>query len=256
MRSENRGRRRLAALHVTLGQGDYPATCSIPGCGKPTMFASGSGIASMHCRSHVEFKARHGSHWHGTYRSAELQVYIKAAERWLKANPTGPGVVFALQTLDWQMRRAGPVDPAMNLRGQPAAYRAKIAFARLREAGIKAERLLAIFLGVVAIIEDDRGSHRIRDFRLVQAAKAVHRLASGTHRRWDMWSPTTGGTVPVVLHAYPESSGIVLRRIGEVLEEACGDAAGAATTAIIELKSKQAGPHPSHLPGWKASWAR
>ena len=153
------------------------------------------------------------------------------------------------------MARSGPVDPAMNLRGH-AAYRAKIAFARLREAGIKAERLLAIYLGVVALIEDDLGSHHIREFRLVQAAKVAHRLASGTHRRWEMWSPTTGGTVPVVLHAYPESSGIVLRRIGEVLEEACGEAAEAATTAIIELKTKTYGPHPSHGKGWKAPWQR
>lgn len=76
-----------------------------------------------------------------------------------------------------------------NLRGQPAGYRARVAFARLRKAGIEPRRLLAIYLGNCALIKDDFGAHHTLEFKIVQAAKAIHRLASGTHRSWEMLNP-------------------------------------------------------------------
>jgi hypothetical protein len=143
----------------------------------------------------------------------------------------------------------------MNLRGRSAAYRARVAFARLREAGIGTERLLAIHLGVTALIEDDFGSHRVEEFRIVQIAKAVHRLASGTHRHWEMWNPR-GAPVPIEIHAYPRSSGLVLREIGEALEKACGPLSREALAEIIALKKARYGVHPSQLPGWRPVWDR
>ena len=96
---ETCGHRRLSAIQASHEKDYLPKTCSVPGCGRATMLASGRGIAAFHCRRHVEHKARHGSHWCPTYRAADLKPYIKAAERGRKANPTGPGVVFAIQTL-------------------------------------------------------------------------------------------------------------------------------------------------------------
>jgi hypothetical protein len=154
----------------------------------------------------------------------------------------------ALRELDYILAFAGPVDPAMNLRGQSAAYRARVAFARLREAGVTVERLLAIYLGVAALIEDDWGSHRVREFRIVQAAKAVHRLASGTHRRWEMWNPR-GAAVKTELHVYPKSSGLVLRKIGATLEHGCEEVVATAVPEIIAAKTARFGPHPSHRMG-------
>ncbi len=151
------------------------------------------------------------------------------------------------------MAGVGRVDPAMNLRGQSAEYRARIAFARMRAAEIPTRRLIAIYLGVAALIEDDFGSHRTREFRIVQAAKAVHRLASGTHRKWDAWDPLTGGTRPVELHAYPRSSGHVLRKIGEALEKACDELARAEVPAVIAMRTQLFGPHPSHPPAAQVS---
>jgi hypothetical protein len=139
------------------------------------------------------------------------------------------------------------VDPATNLRGKPAKYRACVAFARLREAGVTPDRLMAIYLGVTALIEDDYGSHRTTEFRIVQAAKAAHRLASGTHRRWEMWNPR-GNPVPVEMHAYPRSSGLVLRQIGRTLDNACRDVAASAVAEIVATKTAKAGHHPSHCP--------
>jgi hypothetical protein len=181
----------------------------------------------------------------------ELRPYVKAASSWLVVHRASVDVGVALQELNWVLAFAGRVDPAMNLRGQSAAYRAKVAFARLREAGIEPHRLLAIYLGVSALMEDDLGSHRVKEFRIVQVAKAVHRLASGTHRRWENHYAGSG---QIELHAYPRSSGLVLRRIGDAIEKACGPVAKLALRDIIDLKTAKDGVHRSHLPGWRPIW--
>lgn len=221
--------------------------CTIPGCDRPTAFSSGKGLARYHCRYHVQRKARHGSHWHSTYRASELKPYLWAAALWLQAHRSAHTVVAALESVEHILAASGSVDPAFNLRGQSAAYRSRIAFARLREAGVRADRLLAIYLAVSALIEDDLGSHRTREFRIVQAAKAAHRLASGTHKRWEMWNPV-GSPVKTELHAYPRSSGLVLRKIGSTLEEASREIPDNAIAAIIETKTAKFGHHSSHHP--------
>jgi hypothetical protein len=128
-----------------------------------------------------------------------------------------------------------------------------VAFARLRESGVQPERLLAIHIAVAALIEDDRGSHRTEEFRQVQTAKAIHRLASGTHRKWE-WPMHDGTTRPLEFHAYPRSSGVVLRVMGRELDEICGTVTDAAREAVIAQRNEKFGPHPSKLPGWKPAW--
>lgn len=224
--------------------------CAIFGCGRPVSAAKHPRLNQFHCVYHIQRKARHGSHWHPGYRAADLQPYVKCAESWLQANDGHRMVFPAWQELNFKLAMAGRVDPAMNLRGRSAAYKAKIAFARLREAKVSPDRLIATYLATAALIEDDRGSHRVREFRIVQAAKAVHRLASGTHRSWNI-ETRDGRMVPYALHAYPRSSGLVLRRIGEALEKACDGMASFAIPAIINARTERYGPHPSHLPGWR-----
>ncbi|MBZ9942642.1 hypothetical protein LB533_16240 [Mesorhizobium sp. BR1-1-13] len=160
-----------------------------------------------------------------------------------------------MQELAHTLAGAGRVDSATNLRGQSASYRARVAFARLRDAGIEPRRLFAIYLGVSALIEDDLGSHRTKEFRIVQAAKAAHRLASGTHKSWEIFNPL-GPDIHTELHAYPRSSGLVLRKIGEKLEKAGEFVAGEAVQEIIAIKTKRFGEHPSHFPGWRPAWAK
>ncbi|MBB3655716.1 hypothetical protein FHX15_000929 [Rhizobium sp. BK650] len=239
------GRRSNAALSLENAE---KRGCAVPGCNRVTMQSQGAGLARYHCRYHVQHKSRHGSHWHTTYKASELRPYVQSAERWImehREDTTYRGTYWELEHF---MAGVGRVDPAMNLRGQSAEYRARIAFARLRAAEIPARRLIAIYLGVAALIEDDFGSHRTREFRIVQAAKAIHRLASGTHRRWDTWDPRTGGTRKAELHAYPRSSGHVLRKIGETLEKACDELARAAVPEVIAMRTERFGPHPSHPP--------
>jgi hypothetical protein len=73
-------------------------------------------------------------------------------------------------------------------------------------------------MAVSALIEDDAGSHRVTEYRIAQVAKAAHRLASGTDRHWD-FPLDNGSTAPLAFHAYPRSSGRVLRVIGKAIEE-------------------------------------
>lgn len=220
--------------------------CPIPGCERIAISGRPGQIETCYCKYHRQHKARHGSHWHGTYRAEELQPYISCAAQWLHENREMDATRAARWEIEHRLNRAGRVDPAMNLRGRSAEYRANIAFARLRAADVEAERILAIYLGVAALIEDDWQSHNVREFRIVQAAKVMHRLASGTHRKWDVWNPRTGGTMPYEMHVYPRSSGIVLRKMGALVEKACGDLTAQAVPAIIDLKIARFGQHPSH----------
>ena len=57
------------------------------------------------------------------------------------------------------------------------------------------------------------------EFKRVQAAKIVHRVASGTHKRWEQ-ERRDGGIRVEELHKFPKSRGRVLRHIGEDLERA------------------------------------
>lgn len=221
-------------------------TCGTPGCGRPTSFAAGTGRSQFHCRYHVQWKSRHGSHWHGTYRAAELRPYLDSASRWLRAeHGSNPAVAVATTEMQYLLAGSGRVEPAMSLRGLSAATRARIAFARLSDAEVLASKLVAIYVAVAALIEDDFGSPRTREFQNVQAAKVAHRLASGTHRRWLMWNPK-GADVPVEIHAYPRSAGLVLRKIGEAMAKVVDPLVAAALPEIIQLKVERFGPHPSH----------
>jgi hypothetical protein len=227
--------------------------CTIPDCGRQTMRAARVGLASLLCRCHVQFKARHGSHWHPTYKAAELKPYLAVAAEWIEAHREKLSVVYSLKGLRGLLEGSGRAEPAQDIKRRRAVFKARVAFARLREAGIEPERLLAIHMAVGALVEDDNGSHRVSEFRLVQTAKAVHRLASGTHRHWDF--PMRDGTTrPLHFHAYPRSSGIVLRVIGREIDEICGGVAEAALHELIAARPAKFGPHPSHLPGWKPPW--
>lgn len=221
----------------------FEARCVIPGCGQPTMRAEGTGLAAFHCKRHVDHKARHGSHWHGTYKAAEIAPYRKAADAWLKANAEDISVVAALGALRHHLDSSGPFTPSTSLRGLSARERARIAFVRLARAEIRPEAILAIHLAVSALIEEDPGSHRVREFRLVQVAKAVHRLASGYHRRWE-FEGNDGKTRVTELHGYARSTGKVLRFIGEEIDRACEAVAADHVADVLALKIERYGVHP------------
>lgn len=193
------------------------ATCAIPGCGRPTMKAANEGLAPHHCRKHVEHRARHGSYWLNTYTAAELKPYLTAATAYVRLLAANDKFISAaISATRFALEEAGPVEIATRLKGLAAAKRAKIGLARLRVAKVKPERIVSIVVAVHALAEE-RG-HRPKEFRTVQACKAVHRLASGTG--WVIYD-AQGRERRSKTRAYPRSTGRVLRLMGRMLEEPC-----------------------------------
>ena len=101
---------------------------------------------------------------------------------------------------------------------------------------------LAAWLAVEVVIADDPQGDRHRELKQVQAAKVAHRIASGTHKRWQREVPASpqtgrlGKTAVEEMHVYPRSRGRVLWHIGRDLEKAAELLAAHRLGAILAFK--------------------
>lgn len=207
------------------------------------MRAAGKGLAIFLCKKHSQHRQRHGSAWHGTYGAEEREPYENAAAAWLQQHSERPMVIYARGRLDGLLATAGRALDATELRGLKPAARARAALARLREASIKPDRLLAIHLAISALIKEAPMSPDDKEFRLVQVAKVAHRLASGFHRTWDFPLPN-GETAPVAMHKYARSTGRVLRHLGARIETCCEHLMRDHLTEFLAWKIERFGKHP------------
>ena len=96
---------------------------------------------------------------------------------------------------------------------------------RLQSVNIDPRRPVAAWLAIGMVIADDPRAVLTTEYRRVQSAKLIHRMASGTHKRWEQptFSSANGArpkTRVVELHVYPRSRGRILRHIGKDLEGA------------------------------------
>jgi hypothetical protein len=115
--------------------------------------------------------------------------------------------------------KAGPLVEAYSLRGLKPEERARAAWARLRKAEIDPRLPLAAWIAIEMITRDDRQGVTTNEYKRVQAAKIVHRIVSGSHKRWE--TARSDGKVTVTeLHKFPMSRGWVLRHIGQQIERA------------------------------------
>lgn len=198
------------------------AVCAVLECSQPTRAASGEGFDQRLCRRHHEHYQRHGSPFRGSYTAAELKPHRRAVMQWLKANKGTPEVRQALDRVDILYRSSGPAVPAFRLRGMSPRERARKAWARLREASVPPLKVVAAWLTIQRAIEHDPEAITRPEFARVQAAKLVHRLASGTRKSWEQ-RDASGRLVRVDrLEVYPRSRGKVLREIGADIEAVCG----------------------------------
>src|SRR5665213_2428749 len=133
---------------------DHFLKCTIIGCGRPTARASKQGLSAFTCRYHQQHRQRHGSHWCKSPSAAVLRPYLSAALSFIEAHRADIFIGAALTGVGGIMASAGPVEIANRLKGLPPDRRARIALARLYEAGKKPERVLAIPLAIAALIED------------------------------------------------------------------------------------------------------
>lgn len=208
--SHNRRRADIRA-RVARAEGAYPR-CAVLECDQPSMAQQRSGLNRHYCRRHVEHYRRHGSYSKPSYTAVELNPYRRTAYAWLHAHRELPAAIEAVdrvRTLYWRGGR--PVE-AFRLAGRPPQERAKVIWAQLREHKIDPLQVLAVWLAVTMRHVDDIQPERRIEFRRVQAAKVLHRLAGGTHKRWER--DVDGRTEVTELHRYPVSRGRVLRHVG------------------------------------------
>jgi hypothetical protein len=208
-------RREAIRARVSNAEGGYPR-CVVLDCDQPTMAFARQGLNRHYCRRHVEHYRRHGSYSKSSYPARELNPYRKAAYSWLHANRDLPEVQAAIdrvRTLYW---RAGRPEEAFRLTGKSPYERAKNVWGRLHQREVNPTHLLAVWLAVQQRHEDDFQPERRVEYRRVQAAKILHRLAGGSHKQWKRETPT--GNVEVTeLHKYPASRGMALRHTGRLL---------------------------------------
>lgn len=242
------GRRRRASkikARIASPANDHFAKCTIIGCGKPTGRAAKTGLAATLCRTHLRHRQRHGSPWCPSPAATVLKPYVSAAQSFIDQHRNDPFVSAALTSVRDLMNSAGPVIIATRLRGLPPDQRSKVALARLREAGVKPERLLAIAVAVHALTEEaPQVVHRSKEWRIVAIAKAAHRLASGYHRVWETWG-ADGRRYRTELHAYPQSSGRVLRYLGDAIQKEAEWVIDRHLATVLAMKVARYGPHPA-----------
>jgi hypothetical protein len=189
--------------------------CRVVGCKQPARAATGDGLDTRFCRSHADHYARHGSPYQPSFRASEINPYRRAAFEWLTAHVDDRHVANALERVRGLYERAGPHVEAFRLRGMSPKDRSKAAWARLRKHKVDPRLVVAAWLAVEAKTIGDPRAETKSEYKRVQAAKIVHRLASGTHKRW-----MQGAGKVTELHVYPASRGKVLWHIGEQLERA------------------------------------
>lgn len=192
--------------------------CRVVGCPNSASAGTTEGLNHLYCRKHEDHYERHGSYTKRSYTASEINPYRKIALGWLKANTDDITVKLAIKGVEALYRNAGVRIEAFRLRGLSPQERARVAWARLREAKVDPIAPLAVMLAVELVILSDPQPERKQHFKWVQAAKLIHRMASGSHKRWERIG--YDGKVKVEeLHKYPRSRGRVLVHIGQQLEK-------------------------------------
>ncbi|MEO8998033.1 MAG: hypothetical protein ABI227_00170 [Rhodanobacter sp.] len=213
--------RRLADLHKRLiDPQDAYERCRIYPCTHRTTADRGEGLNRLYCRRHIEFYRRHGSYTKRSYGAGDLRPHRMRAMAWLQAQRDAPEVRSAIEGVRRLYRAARAPIEAFRLAGMSPAGRAKVIWAQLRQREVDPLQVLAAWLAVDTHLRDDPQPDRHEEYRHVQVAKLVHRMAGGTHKRWER--ERADGRVEVTqLHKHPISRGQVLRVLGREIEKAC-----------------------------------
>ncbi|MBI5524465.1 MAG: hypothetical protein HY910_17710 [Desulfarculus sp.] len=202
------------------------AYCRVIGCGRPARAGTSTGLDTRYCRVHADHLSRHGSAYKGSYLAKVINPYRRAALDWLLVHGDLFWVKDAVGKVEGLYHGGGPHIEAFRLPGLKPRERGKAQWARLRHHEVDPRLVVAVWLAVEMVIGDDLQPVSTSQYKRVQAAKVVHRMASGTHKSWEQERPHPAhpGLPPIVhiqkLSWYPKSRGRVLRYIGEDLERA------------------------------------
>jgi hypothetical protein len=214
---EKRRRRKQAVAGRAMTVDPISRHCSVIGCRNLSRAGAGKGLNRRYCKTHEEHHQRHGSPFRGTYGADWLNPYRRAAFDWLTANSNNLWVKNAIAGVQGLYRAAGQTVEAFRLRGLKPEERARAAWARLRKAEIDPRLPLAAWIAIEMITRDDPQAVTTNEYKRVQAAKIIHRIVSGTHKRWEA-PRSDGGVLVTELHTFPVSRGRVLRHVGQQIE--------------------------------------
>lgn len=231
MSSESRQQRKADVNSRAQTPNHMYGYCRIIGCPNPATQGEGKGLNRLYCRKHEDHRQRHGSYTKGSYPVSVIHPLREAALQWIIANEDQRTVQLAIEAVRGLYRRAGPAIEAHRLAGLSPEQRANAAWARLREAGVDPRKPLAAWLAIELAASQDQQPETKPEFKRVQAAKLVHRMASGTHKRWER-ERGDGSVAVTEMHKYPASRGRVLRHLGEQLENAAGILVGPCLATI------------------------
>jgi hypothetical protein len=217
----HRRRKRIAKLRERIaGPQDAYERCRAYPCTNRTTADRGEGLNRLYCRKHIEFYRRHGSYVKRSYGAGELRPYRQRAIKWLQDHRDDLGVQSASEGVRRIYRGAGAPVEAFRLAGMSPGDRAKATWAQLRKREVDPLEVVAAWLAVDMRLRDDLQPDRHREYRYVQVAKLIHRMAGGSHKRWER-EPGNGRVEVTELHKYPISRGRVLRIIGSQLAAVC-----------------------------------
>lgn len=223
LKSMHQRQRRIANLRQRIaGPQDAYERCRVYPCTNRTTADRGEGLNRFYCRKHVEFYRRHGSYVKESYGAGELRPYRERALRWLKAHGDELGVRSAVEGVQRLYRSAGAPIAANRLSGLSPRDRANAAWAQLRRGGVEPLEVVAAWLAVDLRIRDDLQADRHEEYRQVQAAKLIHRMVGGMHKRWEL-EQSDGRVAVTEFHKHPVSRGRVLRVLGGQLGIVCGE---------------------------------
>lgn len=180
------------------------------------MASAGTGLNQAYCRAHVEHFRRHGSYSKSSYTAALLAPYRRDAFRRLQTHSKEQPVRTAVERVGTLYRRAGSPVEAFRRAGLSPEERAAATWAALKVRQVDPLQVLAVWLAVCACHEIDCQPERSIEYRHVQAAKLLHRMAGGTHKRWG----GQDGVRETRLDVYPASRGNVLRHLGRQVASA------------------------------------
>lgn len=205
----------------------FSSYCRIIGCPHPARAGTDNGLDRRYCRRHADHFSRHGSPTKRSYTAAQLKPHRKTVRKWLKENRQDVWLRNAVDRVKGLYDRSAPHVEAFRLAGMSPRDRAWAAWARLKRAGIDSLKPIEAWLVIELAVACDLQPEFKPEFKRVQAAKLVHRMASGSHKVWESEVPRrmanyfTTEVQRTELHVYPHSRGRVLRHIGSDLQEAC-----------------------------------
>jgi hypothetical protein len=191
--------------------------CSLPGCGQPVAELRGQALGRL-CRPHLERLRRHGCAWLGTYKASDLNAYRRAAWDWLSENEGFLGARLTTGVVSGLIAR-GSLQPIRQVVRQNAEVKAAAIWGRFAELNTEPKIIAAAILAVWLRVAHDHSAGRApsgAEYRDVQTAKLLLRLAGGSVRRWP---PRREGGQPIVLKSFVSSEGRVLRVLGRSAAE-------------------------------------